>query len=122
MSADIETSGDAEAGPEPTIYFAAIYLVDLRYGGPEEGGWYYDCGELVTDGELLRNAGLGLPTSFATSEEAYQWCKTQNDLLDKTLNTGRRPISSVLSEGQYYAMTHEGELPHYFPARRPRYE
>ena len=26
------------------FYTVAIYLIDRAYGGPEEGGWYYDCG------------------------------------------------------------------------------
>ena len=30
----------------------AVYLVQLAYGGPEEGGWYYQAGELCTDPEL----------------------------------------------------------------------
>ena len=27
----------------------AVYQVDRAYGGPEEGGWYYDCGTLVPE-------------------------------------------------------------------------
>jgi hypothetical protein len=30
-----------------TIKYANAYLTDRMYGGPEEGGWYYDVGEPV---------------------------------------------------------------------------
>ena len=29
------------------VKFANAYLTDRLYGGPEEGGWWYDCGEPV---------------------------------------------------------------------------
>jgi hypothetical protein len=34
---------------EPTYYlpFVNVYLIDRAYGGPEEGGWHYECGEAV---------------------------------------------------------------------------
>ena len=28
-------------------YVVAFYAVDRAYGGPEEGGWWFDTGELV---------------------------------------------------------------------------
>src|SRR5262245_7305236 len=31
----------------PLRWWAVVYEVDRGYGGPEEGGWWYDCGELV---------------------------------------------------------------------------
>lgn len=32
----------------PTVVkYANAYLTDRLYGGPEEGGWYYDCGEPI---------------------------------------------------------------------------
>jgi len=31
------------------MHSATVYLVQRLYGGPEEGGWYYDSGELCTD-------------------------------------------------------------------------
>ena len=33
--------------PELMNWYVNIYKVDRAYGGPEEGGWYYDVGELV---------------------------------------------------------------------------
>lgn len=31
---------------QPTLYVVARYATDRAYGGPEEGGWWYDVGEL----------------------------------------------------------------------------
>lgn len=31
-----------------------VYEVDRCYGGPEEGGWYYDCGEPVASRVVKR--------------------------------------------------------------------
>ena len=33
--------------PDRTRYVVAFYEIDRRYGGPEEGGWWYDCGALL---------------------------------------------------------------------------
>lgn len=32
---------------KPVVKYANAYVTDRLYGGPEEGGWYYDCGEPV---------------------------------------------------------------------------
>ncbi len=34
------------------MHSVAVYLVQRLYGGLEEGGWYYDSGELCTDPAL----------------------------------------------------------------------
>ena len=34
-----------EHSSEPTV--VNVYATDMRYGGPEEGGWYYEVGEPV---------------------------------------------------------------------------
>ena len=42
------------------MHSIAVYLIQRVYGGPEEGGWYYDAGELCVDLDL---AAFG--TTFA---------------------------------------------------------
>lgn len=33
---------------EPATYWSvAVYETGLNYGGPEEGGWWYECGWLI---------------------------------------------------------------------------
>ncbi len=92
-------------------YSVAVYLVDKAYGGPEEGGWWYNAGEAV---RLIR--------TFKSETKASLFaCRIQH-LLDKTLNKGRREISSVLSTGRYYAEVHDGIPPQVYPEVTPRYE
>jgi hypothetical protein len=105
-----------------TMYFVATYLCDRAYGGPEEGGWWYDYGDLVTDATLLTEHGLALPTCLANAPNAYKLSNEQNALLKTTLNVDRRPKYSVLSEGVYESHVMEGSLPSHFPITKPHYE
>ncbi|WP_375383570.1 hypothetical protein [uncultured Sphingomonas sp.] len=99
----------------------AVYLVQLAYGDPEEGGWYHQAGELCADPELT-----AFGTTFTDGHEAR--AKAMADEvqapLDRDCNTGdhARQISSVLSAGRFEARVHDGWPPPAFPAERPRYE
>jgi hypothetical protein len=92
-------------------YSVSVYLVELAYGGPEEGGWWYDTGNLV---KCVR--------MFQQEKPAVLYMQRMQRLLDCTLNKGRRPLSSVASNGRYFAMVEDGVPPKYFPAVRPHYE
>lgn len=92
-------------------YTVAVYLSELAYGGPEEGGWWYECGELVK-----------VICVFGSEEKAIEYTRRMNDKLRQTLNKGRREISSVLSNGVYRAMVMCDYPPRYYPERRPYYE
>jgi hypothetical protein len=101
-----------EERARPCRYAVAVYLVELAYGGCEEGGWWYQCGELVRQ---MR--------TFISEERASDYCYRLNMLLDATLNKGRRPISSVASDGRYSARVMDGRTaPAGFPETRPYYE
>src|SRR3546814_16809641 len=82
----------------PLMRSIAVYLVQLAYGGPEEGGWYYQTGELCTDPELT-----AFGTTFTDGHEAR--AKAMADEvqvhLDRDWNTGdhARAISSGTSAG-----------------------
>lgn len=92
----------------------ATYRVTKKYGGPEEGGWWYETGEP----EKVE----GFDTKFVADEDAaYALAREWNDRLDATVNKGRRPISSVLSNGVYRAIATD-DTPEPFPAERPHYE
>jgi len=91
-------------------YVVAVYLQDRAYGGPEEGGWWYDCGEHV---RTMR--------TFGSEQSAVRYAERLNDKLDNTLNYGRRPISSVISTGRYGAEVHDEHAPASYPAERPFY-
>lgn len=92
-------------------YTVAVYLAQLGYGGPEEGGWYYECGELV------RASKKTLPDYDA----ACEYSNRLNQRLARTLNKGRRPISSVLSDGVYRARVTDGTPEPIYPTERPYY-
>lgn len=92
-------------------FFVAVYMADRAYGGPEEGGWYYDTGELVRVCALFRN-----------EQSAVKYAQRLNARLEGTLNSGRREVSSVLSEGRYVAYVDDGIPPPHFPETRPYYE
>lgn len=118
-----EQVGDDEQDEKPAFPFwtVAIYLVDRAYGGPEEGGWWYDFGERVdTPLEGVPNTMLlfVLPTEAAARAFA-EFLQTK---LDAGPNAGRREISSVLSEGRYYAYVYNGHPPARWPEERPHYE
>lgn len=98
------------------FYTVAVYLVDRAYGGPEEGGWWYDCGQLVDD------AAFAKPKIFDNEDEAIDYARERNLDLDETVNKGRREISSVLSNGRYCAMVCDGYPEPYYPERKPHYE
>lgn len=88
----------------------AFYDMDLDYGGPEEGGWWFDTGTFV------RVAGF-----FRDEAAAEQAQRRANRLLER-LQRHRTPMSSVTyTGGRFRALTFTGLPPAHFPATRPSY-
>jgi hypothetical protein len=103
-------------------YIVALYLNDRAYGGPEEGGWYFDCGQWIKPQLESGFNGYDMPRYFANEEEANEYARRGNDYLNSTVNVGRRDISSVLSEGRYSMEVMRGYTPPaHWPERRPHY-
>jgi len=90
------------------IRFVNVYLVDRAYGGPEEGGWWFDTGQVVKSTPTLPKRAQKLSERFSA------WADRQN--ADR-----RSDISSVLSEGRYVIYV-EDEPGCDFPQESPRYE
>jgi len=91
-------------------YIIALYEIGRAYGGPEEGGWFFDTGELV---RLLALA--------PTEERARALAERANRLLDR-LQRRRRQVDSVLYVGgRYTAIVYEWIAPPAFPEVRPLY-
>ena len=50
MSSEVTCKNCGHTESEPALprpaewWSVAVYETDIAYGGPEEGGWYYDCG------------------------------------------------------------------------------
>lgn len=117
-----------ELKAERKVYSLALYIIDRCFGGPEEGGWWYDQGipvsleeaeAIIPDGwqpcYWIGNADDDLP------EELFDIRSRRNNFLDRTINVGRPDISSVLSDGIYQFYVVEGH-PHRWPKEKPIYE
>lgn len=98
------------------MYFTVrVYLQDLAYGGPEEGGWWFEYGEFAPEfGHLTR--------VYQREEAAYAHCRKLNAGVLAKANEDRLPISSVLSKGRFSANVFEGEAPLRWPEVCPHYE
>lgn len=110
--------------PAAPFWTVAIYLVDQAYGGPEEGGWWYQTGERVDHALDGFNPNLLLTVFHGdrAEDQAVYFSGAIQKLLDAGPNAGRRDISSVLSTGRYQAQVHNGHPPQHYPERRPHYE
>lgn len=94
-----------------TRHIVAFYEIDRAFGGPEEGGWWYDCGE-------LRRVLRVLPSADA----AYDLAARANRLMDR-LQRHKRDVGSVIyTGGRYAACVFEDTAPRAFPETRPHYE
>ena len=92
----------------PKNWWVNVYLQDRAYGGSEEGGWWYDIGEVKT-GILCYGNSEAEEIRNQMKEVCEMW------------NEDRYPISSVLSDGQYYVYIEE-EPPKDWPDSFPHYE
>jgi hypothetical protein len=112
-----------EAGQDDFLHgdllWVAAYDTNRAYGGPEEGGWWFDCGTLIT-GKLYAEIGL-LPSVHTHRSEARK-ARRAMQLALVPLNEGKREIDSVCCDGVFSAEIHEDFLPAHYPAQRPFYE
>lgn len=83
--------------------YSNIYFVTREFGGPEEGGWYYDQ-------ERVKSSVPYTEANHAVLE---------NEVAG--MNEGRRPLSSVLSTGEYRLLKEDTQGEDY-PKVRPHYE
>lgn len=107
------------------FYTVAIYLADRAYGGPEEGGWWYDCGQRIDspDEHGERNVPKLFPGDEQGRKEAGEFCRQVQARLDEGANRlGNRDLSSVCCEGRYVAQVCENYPAPHYPAERPHYE
>ncbi len=91
-----------------SVYYVNLYLIDRGYGGPEEGGWWYEYGEFIEPAAL-----------FTDEDEALAYARKLND--DNPMNEGRPDISSVNSMGRYTYLVQDRPGRDY-PEARPYYE
>jgi hypothetical protein len=87
-------------------WFVGVYTVDRAYGGPEEGGWWFDTGELE------------LQTAVATHDDAEELRETYRS--GEYDETGAR--FSVLPGEDYRIVIGIRPHPAHYPEEWPRYE
>lgn len=97
----------------------AVFDVSLAFGGPEEGGWWYEAGSRAEEPDLIAMGKL-----VADQEEAKAVRDSIQEVLDRDWNTGSRKydLNSTISAGKYLALIHDGWPPARYPEVRPRYE
>lgn len=122
----------------PWLWYVNTYLIDRAYGGPEEGGWWYDTEVPVRQSgdefpefprtEFERRNGFVNERFDAELEqqsfsyrrdaekflvERQKWCDAENAQRNSD-------VSSVRSEGKYIVRLENGP-PQYSPAVIPNY-
>lgn len=91
-------------------YVLAIYEIDRAYGGPEEGGWWYDTGELVR-----------VIATTRSEARAHAAARRANSLIER-LQVRKTPVCSVNYEGGRHRALVEIDKPTpFFPQERPTY-
>ena len=112
-----------------TVKYANAYLTDRLYGGPEEGGWYYDCGEpimslpFLVDEEGERTTENGTEFHYdnlsrnMAYERLYDLCEAAGHQPPERVFFARRDWS--IDGMAFYIESKPGE---YFRQERPHYE
>ena len=102
------------------MYSVAIYNATQMYGGPEEGGWWYDQLSLSSEDNLALHTKF-----FQNEDDAYAYSRYLNRTVCEEYNKlNEYEYTSVLAEPDAYitAQVHEGYPPTYDPDERPHYE
>ena len=62
VSDDVASDRDSESVSGAIIekWIVAAYELELSYGGPEEGGWWSDSGQLIRTLKTFNNEGLAV--------------------------------------------------------------
>ena len=104
------------------VKYANAYVTDRLYGGPEEGGWWYDVGDPV----------MSLPFLADESEEEYKWDGHARYLAFEAVY--KLCEAAGLNPPEYerfkrknwsvdgFAIYIEDKAGEYFPQERPYYE
>lgn len=96
---------------KPVQYVVGLYMIDKAYGGSEDGGWWYEIGELIRPVKMFRS-----------EKKAIEFMLKLQEYVDRFMNKGRHGTGSVLCEGWYDIQIYENHLPKCYPVTRPYYE
>jgi len=96
---------------QPGYYILAWYELDRAYGGPEEGGWWFTCGQFTRVWKVVRD-----------KEEASRLLFRANEKMQYMQRNNRSIGSMAYSGGNYTLRIYKDEAPKHFPETRPHYE
>ena len=94
-----------------TVYYVNEYEVDRAYGGPEEGGWWYDTGRFIRCRGIYTESYLAKTRQLQIEEEEMP-----------ERRKGLRSPGSVLSTGEWPIVVYEDHPGRDYPRERPHYE
>lgn len=103
-------------------WVVTVAIANRAYGGPEEGGWWYDTFDPTDEAaqELAREHKIG--GIFWEYQEAKAYADAIDVICAGANFEERRPSKqSMTSRGVYEACIFEG-WPGFLPSRRPTYE
>lgn len=101
-----ENWGPDCGGPYSNIY-VNVYLVERCYGGPEEGGGWYDAGEPIESRAV---------DTLQEADDERTWLEKY-----RYSNAERAPLHSARSAGEY-RVDIETHFARSFPKEKPHYE
>jgi len=96
-------------------YTVAVFEVDRAYGGHEEGGWWFNCGQPLEKSAQLPHGPAR--KRFRKLNQARAYARRLNALLDRDNDD----LSSVVCEHHLVAYVCGGK-PCSFPSTIPRWE
>lgn len=132
MTATTDTSTAAADTSEVgrTHYAVAVYAIARAYGGPEEGGWWYDEGELVGVDAFLPDEDAAYDRAGALNA-TYKPEGTWRDegLSARVVAIPRRVLPPALAAEACHdygdhddaEMVTRWDVPAFFPEHRPHY-
>lgn len=100
----------AAASQQRNWWHVNVYELDRRYGGPEEGGWWYDAGDVVHS----------IPVFTLTDEEIDRLLDAMKKQYPE--HTGPYEITSMAYQGGDYLVRVENSEGRSWPEERPFYE
>ena len=107
--------------PVPMLFWVAVYLVQLEWGGPEEGGWWFEKAGLVTAPDIYADLGV-MPACRLSEAEANAVAAEMRTGL-AAMNQGHPALFSTLSHELYdVRVVRADTLPPCIPNCPPRYE
>jgi hypothetical protein len=115
MNAEYDSEPESEEVRPEWPKYINVYEVTQSYGGPEEGGWWFDCG---TPLESVRcDSQEQLDTAMLIMEKRYE--VNDNDKWDRERKAG--PHSCM--RGAYgITVCVEEQFAEAYPQSRPHYE